>query len=347
MNLISPDGVDVDSDPFVFPPDTGTRAFIRGSDNQLWERDLTVGDWTSHDNSLDVVLAGQPFVVGYSVGGDNGQVLSVLSTSNKNSLLEFRSRQSDIESGKLFAGPAQILMLEARLGKKGVRFINVTGGAGSDPTGDATRKIVDANNQTAILEEALDEVPDDTTVYEVYLELETGTLPPESLTDDDEILLDEDTQASLGNYIYLRKPGSPGQLRQIIEISDAKARVNFAWDEEPDDDDPYSILVFQDGGLTAKSGSARRVVLPPGPSGAIHAGLFLEVETDAEQTITREIKSFNSAIRILEVVDDLPSDVSAGADYRITVGTIDEGWQAYRDPDQTELRPGISTLAEW
>jgi hypothetical protein len=341
VNRGSPPGVNVESDPFVFPPTFGTRAFVRGSDNQLWERDLNFGNWTPHENSLDVVLAEQPFVVGYTVGGEGGAVLSVLSTSNKNSLLEFRSRLTDIDSGQLFAGPAQILMLEERLDKKRVFFINVTAGAGSDPFGNATRKIVNADPRTAILEEPLNEVPDGTTVYDVYIEVETGAVPVESEVEDDEILLNEDTRARVGNFIFLRKPSRPGQLRQIIAISDGKARVDSAWDEEPVKTDPYSILELRDSGLRAESGSARRVVLQPDLSTAIDEGLFLEV-TLAGETVTRKIESFNSSTRLIEVENDFPSNVSAGADYRITVGTIDEGWQAYRDADQTELRPDLS-----
>jgi baseplate J-like protein len=344
LNLESPPGVNVDSDPFVFISSFGPRAFVRGSDNQLWERDLELegGKWTQHENSLDVVLADQPFVVGYNVGGDDGAVLSVLSTSNKNSLLEFRSRLSNIESGQLSAGPAQILMLGDRLGRRGTLFINVTAGAGSDPFGDATRKIINADNKTAILEEPLDEVPDETSNYDVYLELETGNVPPGSDEEADGIVLDEDTRARVGNFIYLRKPGKAGQLRQIMAIDDAKASVDPAWDLKPIDDDPYSILAVLQPDQTALSGSARRVVLPDGPHNVIHPGLFIEVETSGGQKVTREIKSFSLSTRVVEVTQDFPSDISAGADYRITVGDVDEGWQAYRDPDQTELRPDLS-----
>jgi hypothetical protein len=349
LNLESPPGVNVDSDPFVFLPSVGMRPFVRGSDNQLWEREgLEGGKWTQHENSMDVVLAGQPFVVSYNVGGDNGDdngaVLSVLSNSNKNSLLEFRSRLSDIDSGQLFAGPAQILMLGDRLGKKEGLFINVTAGAGSDPFGDATRKIINADSKTAILEEPLDEVPDGSTTYDVYLELETGNVPPESDEEADGIVLDEDTRARVGNFVYLRKPGKAGQLRQIIAIDDAKAKIDRAWDPKPEEADPYSIfaLMTPNADLTAAFGSTRRVVLPDDPNGEINPGLFIEVETADGQTVTREIRSFSPSTRILEVTQDFTSDVAAGADYRITVGDVDEGWQAYRDPDQTELRPDLS-----
>lgn len=349
INLGAPEGITIDSNPFVFPPDPvvfppepGTRVFVRGSNDQLWERDLTFGDWQSHENSLDVALAGEPIVVGYSVGEDNGEVISVLSTSNKNSLLEYRSRLTDIESGQLAAGPAQILMLESRLGNSGTFFVHITDGPGVDSFGDATREVVMHDNGTAILQETLEEVPDDTTEYEVFAQRGIEGIVVADSEGEDDIKLEAGSIAVEGLYVFLRRPGA-SELREIVDVdtSDNTAIVDEAWDVPPAKDEQYSILELLDSGFFARTGSARRVVLPP-VAAKSYAGLFLEVDTGAGQLESVEIKSFTAKIRTLQVVENFVSTPRANDDYRITVGSLDEGWHAYRDPDQTELRPDLS-----
>src|ERR1041385_5841393 len=115
-NLGSPPEIGVVSAPFVSDGENSTRVFVRGSNDHLWIFDLTTAKWSQEVNPLDVALAGDPFVLTYRnpAQGSVGEVISVLSTSNKNLLLEYRLAGTEVDSGTIAAGPNQILRLDTK-----------------------------------------------------------------------------------------------------------------------------------------------------------------------------------------------------------------------------------------
>ena len=347
LNLHSPAGVAVDSAPFVFRRLAPSRAFVRGSDNQLWFFDITALLWKQEANPLDVALAGDPFVLVYNVlnpialPGDDGELVSILSTSNKNLLVEHRLADTDVDSGQLLAGPDRILRLEHALGASPQQaFVQITQGSGANSSAEAVRKVSDSVGRFAILETALDEIPDSSTRYDIFRQKDSGDVAANA-ANDHEIPLDGGTTADVNDFVFVN-----GQLRQISNLTAAKvATIDGTWDTGTNPQQFAHYLIFRQTatGERADDGSDRRVVLKPsvGPPPSITAGLFLQIGA-GPNPVVRTIDDYLSTIRGVLLDAALPSVPPPNAPYRITVGNQSSGWHTYGDPNQTELRPELS-----
>ena len=340
--------VAVESNVFAFTTATGARIFVRGTDNQLWERTLTPNSWKQYHNPLDAELAGDPFALPYKpVGGAQGDLLSVVSTSNKNLLLEFRTSDK-VENGKLKAGPKRILLLEDPITDSERYFVRITAGPGSGSDHDQVREIEDNQDNFAVLKRDLEEVATGATRYELFKVKETGKVIENAGNND--VKLKAGTEASDKRFVFVigKTGGEPRQFRGITKVvtsaSGDTATVDRAWDDNPEKDDDYIILESVDTREKASEGSARRVVLdgtstlPP----ARYPNLFLEITQPGQFVFSGKIDQFFDSIRGVVLENDLPSPPDHTATYRITVGEFAERWQPYRDPNQTELRPELS-----
>lgn len=338
QNLGAPGGgVLVASNPFVNP--AGTRVVVRGSDNQLWVVDPSTLQWTSHPNPLDAALAGDPFVLGYApVAGSPVEVTSVLSTSNKNLLLEFRMPGADVEHGNIIAGPKDLLLLENVPTAGPTYFVQITKGAASNSSEDATRKIDSIQGNLARLEKPLDDIPKTGTKYDLYEQVEADPVTATSVVLD-EVDLKVGTGAAAKDFIFIGL-----ELREIISKAGDTVTLVSPLSSLPQIGDPYVILKQLDTNEQAEEGSVRRVVLPPPTLPANdYKGLFLEISFGVGQSpVIRRIEEYDVADQVIVLEQDLPGAPPPNSSFKITVGSLPEGWQSYRDPDQTELRPELS-----
>ena len=349
-DLDQPDpAVTVDSNVFAFTKEDDAQIFVRGSDNQLWERLLTTKTWTTHHNSLDAQLAGDPFAITYKpAGGAKDDFFSVLSTSNKNSLLEFR-KATQIENGKLKAGPKRILLLRDSINDTDQFFVRFVSGPGSTSDHDQVREIVAHQGKFAVLNRELDEVPTTDTEYDIFKVLEQDKVVEDAGTDD--VKVKHGTAAKADNFVLVigKTGGEPRQFRGITKVdtsaSGDTAKVDRTWDHNPHKDDEYFILEpFHSKTRSAVDGSARRVVLDGVSTlpASEYPNLFLEITQPGQFVFSDKIDQFLVDIRGVVFKNDLSTPPDANATYRITAGELTERWQSYRDPNQTELRPELS-----
>jgi baseplate J-like protein len=357
-NLEAPPGVRIDSNASAIAkmPILDTRVFVRGSDNELWERELRVNPtpWKVHLNPLEAKLAGDPFALAYNIAAGKGDVASILSTSNKNLLLEFRSRGTAVDSGTLAAGPTEILLLSEAISSTTPQFVQIRSGPGAGSDDDSTREIAALEGLFAVLKSPfavlttpLKEIPNDNTRYDLFEQKEPGDLTQDA-ADDDEITLPTPTAAREDDYIFV-KGQFEGQLRRVdsdptTTSSGDTVAVDPNWDNAPKANDHYVVLRKIASMRTAGEGSARRVVLAPPTSllGSAYPGLAIELDLGAGQLISLEIDTYLSSIKGVVLKNDLSVSPLPGSQYKILVGNFAEGWQTYRDPNQSELRPELS-----
>lgn len=345
-DLDQPDpSVAVDSNVFAFTKGTDAQIFVRGTDNQLWERPLNSKSWKQHNNSLDAQLAGDPFALTYKPVGGKGDLLSVVSTSNKNLLLEFRNAKES-EKGKLKAGPKRIILLRDPINDTDQFLIRIVSGPGSGSDHDHVRAIVAEQDKFAVLDGELDDVPTNDTEYDIFKVVEHDKVVADAGATD--VTLKPGTAATDDNFIFVigKTGGEPRQFRGITAISPSgdTATVDPPWDESPQQDDEYFILERLRTRRSAGDGAARRVVLDGVStlSPSEYPGLFLEITQPGQFVFSGEIDEFLADIRGVVLKKDLPGPPDANATYKITVGQFSERWQSYRDPNQTELRPELS-----
>ncbi|HET9530902.1 MAG TPA: hypothetical protein VFQ92_11150, partial [Blastocatellia bacterium] len=337
-NLGAPAGVRLDSNPYVSSSDAGTRVFVRGSDNRLWEIDLNVRQWRPHLNPSEFNLAGDPFALTYRAGpGIQADFVSVFSTSDKNSLLEFRVSR-DVNSGDLQAGPREIILLEDPVDfTVGTYYVEITSG----PATGEVRKILSglSADRFAVLEKALPEITTSQTEYRLFEQIEEGDIQNAT---DNTVELEQNTIAQDTHFVYAKE-----QLRKIDGLQGDTATLTEDWDEVPDPGDSYVILDLISGPIAkkARDEAAKSAVLDVTASGEDNAyeDLFLTItEGEGQSPEARLIASYARATKSVVMVEDFPLSPVKGSSYRITVGRLPEGWLVYSDPDQTELRPELS-----
>lgn len=393
-HLGTPAGVTLAANPFVLARkdlDAGFaeedfRVFVRGSDQILWERNLAqnvweidpdtgephpdTGVWTSHRNPSEFSLAGDPYVVSYEAGPDSKtDFVSVLSTSNKNTLVEFRIRGRDVAGGQpneLTAGPQEIIHLQTAPAPQDPSapgpftfFIQVTDGPGDDSDDDAVRRISAHEGTFALLASPLKDPATTDTVYRVFESKATGlVVAPEDEEEEEEtgqageepetpvankVRLEEDSGAAAGNFIFVR-----GQLRSIENMEGDVATVSPPWTSQPEPGDFYHVLVAGAQNQKAQRQSNTLAVLDADDEGKTKAltGLFMEITSGpaanpvARQITGQLIAGIGVEVVVAEGFGGRPP--RGGAGYRIFVGGLPEGWHVYSDPDQTTLRPELS-----
>lgn len=373
-NLKTPAGILLDSNPFVSKSKSDTQAlyhiFVRGSDNRLWEIVITkrtddsttaqdpepvwevVEDWTPHPQPSEVNLSSEPFVITYQVGQNiKGDSNSVLLTSDKNALLEFRVRGDDIERGKLQAGPLELIVLRDPL-DIGTRtfFLQITDGPGKG-SGDNVFKIrslldeplEQGVRQVAVLDKALKEFATDQTKYILYEQFEEGAILG---AEDKVVLLDKDTKAEVGSFVLVNE-----QLRQIGKIEETEeedvvaAILTENWAQEPDKDDPYVLLTRDPIEKRARAGANVRAFLKATSfdPDRDYKDLLIEITGgEGESPFTRKIVNHFNRTNHIVIESEFARTPEKDSSYRITLPGLAENWQIHRDPNQTELRPQLS-----
>ncbi|HYG80121.1 MAG TPA: hypothetical protein VD861_07030, partial [Pyrinomonadaceae bacterium] len=346
-----PDNTSVDSNPFVAVSPSGVRAYVRGADDNLWSiADVPNSDWIPHLSPSDFKLASDPFALAYSNGQDS---VSVFSTSDRNTLLEFRVSKDNsggAEVGTLQAGPLDIVLLENDLDTEDY-YIHITGGPGKSAAGDTVRKFKKplTKDRFAVLDNPLEESPTTATTYNLLLEEGNGGLVQNATATTVE--LEQDTVPDVlvpagddGFKIFLL---INDQIREVPALPNTgdDVTVASAWDTTPTAGDTYRILLLAPANenQTAGDASARRAVLDPNASNDDdeYNGRSLEITSGpGASSVALRINDYFKVNKSVLLEQDFLVPPPAGSDYTITA--VEQVWFAYEDPDQAELRPELS-----
>ena len=337
-----PTGTFVDSNPTVSATALGVRAYVRGADNSLWsiEDSLMGGGWEPFLSPSEFRLAGDPTAVVYTSG--QGDFISILSTSDKNALLEFRIQGDSVESGTLGAGPRDIIVLREDPDTNGTYFVRITDGPGQDASGITIRRINNAlsRHKLAVLAQPLDDPPTTDTEYDLLRQIVTGSVVSASantaeLQMGDGGSVEDEDFILVGDEMRLI-PNAPGA--DIVTVSGV-------WANTPNAGDTYRILRVEDARAKAQERSVRLAVLKaaPGDPDNKYNDLFLEITSGPGQSPGgRQIEDYVGAARLVVMAEDFPSPPDDTSDYRISVSSVSQGWFTYKEPNQTELRPELS-----
>ena len=349
-----PNGSPVDSNPTFSV--TENRVYVRTKDNHLWSRrDLPFDTWTPYLSPSGFSLVSDPFALEFT--SSLGDFTSVFSTSDKNSLLEFRISGDDVRGPfKLQAGPLDIVKLENNVPNSGTFYIHITDGSGSNSDNDAVRKLDPGLtlHKFAVLTTPLNEPASFDTRYDLLEELGTGTL--QSVTSTTLIKLAASAVSNLGvaalDYVFV-DDSSAIHLRQIDSVDSTTDEVQFTSTEAlpstvvPGNTYTYFILRLVPGTENnhATDQSAHFATLDSGanPTNNAYNDLFIEITTGPGQNpFGRKIVDYDGPNRTVEIGEDFGVYPNKTSDFRITVSSLSQGWFVFRDPDQSELRPELS-----
>ncbi|HEU4593524.1 MAG TPA: putative baseplate assembly protein [Pyrinomonadaceae bacterium] len=336
INHGAPDSgeVKLDSNAHASESLWGTHVFVRGSDNQLWRFDLEAEEWYSELNTQGFNLASDPFSLAYQVGpGDGFDSVSVFSTSDKNSLLEFHILG---EEGRLQAGPLEILLLADELADldKKTYDLHIT----DDFNGSVFRQTLPSHSAgiLAVLDEPLDFAATEETEYEVFARKAETTGRIVGVTDT-EVTLPANTSAVAGDYIFVND-----QLRILASlVSGQTFSLDKGWSARPSVDDPYILRELIDGPRNAAPGAARSAVLRKTASDRDDAynNLLMEITSGAgESPYPLRIEDYVGVERRVIISEDFDPAPEGDSAYQITGSK----WGSFRDQSETELRPELS-----
>ena len=332
----------VDSNPTVSSSALGVRAYVRGTDDRLWsiEDSLIGGGWEPHLSPSEFRLASDPLAVVYESG--QGDFVSILSTSDKNALLEFRVQGDSVDSGTLRAGPRDIIVLEDDPDTNGTYFVHITDGPGSGASGTTVRRINTtlSRNEFTVLTQPLDDPPTTDTEYNLLLQIISGNVVS-ATANSVELEAGDGGSVADGDFILV-----DDELRLIPSAPAADTvTVSGVWADTPNAGETYRILRVEDAEARAQARSARLAVLEASASGSNNEynDLFLEITAGPGQSPGgRQIEDYFGATRLVVMAEDFPSPPDDTSDYRITVSSVSQGWFTYKEPNQTELRPELS-----
>lgn len=334
----------LDSDPSAVPiRGGGIRVYGRCKDNRLRYIEFRVSAkesrwvpsaWVSTVVLSETTPVGDPFPISGTIARKN-PFLSLLSATNQNSVIELR-RDADLESGRLQAGPHDLLILhnpEMMFGRQ--MYIRIVEGPGS---GDIRRisSPVSQASTLALLDEPLQQVSTQDTRYELFEQSTQG-----HVIEAKENSLILDGAVTLDQYVL-----TAGQLQQITSVEHVgqtwKATFGQAWNPPPSDQAYYVLARTTTESLAAGADASKLVVLSSGASSTneVYTGRSITIApTDPEQGEWHTIRRYRGNTKLTEVSDAFAPLPAKGWLYWIS---STEAWRQYQDPDQTELRPELS-----
>jgi hypothetical protein len=348
--------VRVASNPFALDQFGDRRIYVRTADNRLWSiEDLNAALWTPHLNPAGFNLSSDP--VGLSATINSDDFVSLFSTSDKNSMLEFRLRGDDILHGPapLQAGPLEIVALEHTLPSTGRFYLHITGGPGQASDNDAVRKLDSGTTHRdfAVLLAPLAESADINTQYELFRERGDGSVKSlQAVTSTTSIQLAAghaaDIDVEAGDFVFV-DDGTEFRLSEISSVDDDDDTVQLLTPlpDEVDAGAQYFILrhVLNRETETAQRRSAQLAMLDPAASSnsTEYIDKFLEITSGAGQSqIGRKIVDYETDSKTVTIQNDLPGPPAKDSVFRILKNDVLQGWFPHRDADQEELRPELS-----
>ena len=337
-----PDSDDVGSNPHG-SPDLIDPIYVRGARNsRLWSTtDVELRKWDNHDTSDDIALNGDPFVIKNSDGG-----VSVLSTSKKNVLLEFRIDQSALLTGKIEAGPTSIVFLKAVPTPPGTYYIHITDGPGKNSSNEAIRKIGNIKSNFVVLDAPLDESPTLATTYDLLTE--EGSGPINAVPAPRNLKLSSAAGVKKDDLIFVENQKGKFQLR-TIEADAVGNDVNVTEDLDISETlIKFTVLRIdqETRGHSPTRLSALRAVLPditPAPRDGAFKGKFLRItEGPGTDPVGRKITDYFVNTNNVVVDSPFPEPPTDESKFAITNSPVGQAWHVHEDKSQPDVRPELS-----
>lgn len=343
-NLGTPPGFKVASNPSAIRTPAGTRIYVRGDNQELWEVDPapTTPVWATKLRPTDFELSGDPVALDYPpTASPADRLVSVLSNSNKNALLELRIPSDEVHKGILRAGPRDFILLANPLAD-GTFYVRISSNPGSDPDVGVVRRLIKLQNEShlALLDSPLNKVTTAATKYELFEQVEGGLVVE---ADETHVTLKDGTQAVAGDFVFAN-----GQLREIEafgeeeeeeeeEVGATRATLTSPWTEPPEAGDSYVVLRLVHAETNAQAGCEllARLAVNADDTESFYKDLSLELPEHDE---ARQLVEYNAAAKIVRVQTAFTSVPLDGDDYEIRIVK----WFIHRMPDLPDLRPALS-----
>ena len=314
--------------------------YVRSADGKhLWST-TDVVKWADHKTSNDIELNGDPFVI-----KTPDDVVSVLSTSKKNVLLEFRIDQSAIETGFIEAGPTSIVFLREVPTPAGTYYIHILSGPGHRSNNDAVRKIKDPTENFVVLDLPLDESPTTDTEYNLLKEEGSGTVT--AVTGAHTLTLSSVAGVKKDDLIFVENQVGTFQLRKI-DADPAGNDVHVT----PDVDISETLTKYvtlridtQTQGHHPTRLSELRAVLPASAQAGNddYNNNFLRIISGpGTSSVGRRINDYFASTNNVVVESKFPEHPTNASEFVISLSAIGEAWHVHEDKSQPDVRPELS-----
>lgn len=347
----------VDSNPTVSVTGLGTHVYVRGSDSQLWSLQDKVGVWESFLSPSEFKLTSDPFAVVYTV--NLKQSASVLSTSDKNALLEFRVQGKVLNAGTLRAGPLSIIILANKPSDNNrLNFVNITAGPGKSAAGETIRLLDNSlsDDEFAVLTQPLEAAPTTATQYDLLRQRLrpdntnlTGAVAAATSSTVTLVSGDGAHVNTVENFLLIEDASHTNdQIREIASKAGDTVTVSPDWTTLPTTSQTYRVLRREQEGDSPTENSVRLAMLAASASGSdnTYNNNFLEIVSGHAQGPGKLLIDDyeGGATKHVTMAQDLPSSPFPDntSQYLITDSAVSRGWFAYKDPNQTDLRPELS-----
>ncbi|HYV10288.1 MAG TPA: putative baseplate assembly protein [Pyrinomonadaceae bacterium] len=320
-------------------PDLTDPIYVRGAkDSHLWST-TDVVQWDDHGTSNDIELNGDPFVIENPAGS-----VSVLSTSKRNVLLEFRIDQTVVKTGTIEAGPRSIVFLEKVPAPAGTYYIHILDGPGAEPGKDVVRKIKDATHQFVVLDQPLlKESPTPDTKYDLLRQEGSGTVV--AVVAADTLTLSSIAGIDVDDFIFVENAVGTFQLRKIdaapanknvhvsVDLDISETLTNYVIlriDEETHEDHPTRL-------------SELRAVLSGDAQAAddFYNNKFLRItDGPGKSSVGRRISDYFHDTNNVVLDSGFPEHPTNASTFAITPSG--EAWHVHEDKSQPDVRPELS-----
>lgn len=323
-------------------PDLADPIYVKGAaDSHLWSTtDLL--NWTDHGTSNDIELNGDPFVIENPAGS-----VSVLSTSKKNVLLEFRIDQTALVTGTLEAGPRSIVFLDNVPTPAGTYYIHILNGPGAGSSNDAVRKIKDSTHEFVELElPLLDESPTTDTEYDLLREEGSGTVTGVNVAGDT-LTLSSVAGIQVDDLIFVENTAGTFQLR-TIDAAPAVNDVHVSRDLDTSATLTNYVILRIDAQTHqdhATRPSELRAVLPIAAQKAndFYNNKFLRITNGPGRSPSgRRINDYFHDTNNVVLESKFAEDPTNASDFAITLSPVGEAWHVHEDKSQPDVRPELS-----
>lgn len=322
-------------------PDLADPIYVCGAeDSHLWSTTDLV-NWVDHKTTNDIELNGDPFVIENPAGS-----VSVLSTSKKNVLLEFRIDQTALVTGTLEAGPRSIVFLDNVPAPAGTYYIHILTGPGAGSSNDAVRKIKDPTHQFVVLDlPLLDESPTTDTVYDLLRQEGSGTVTGVNAAGDT-LTLPSVAGIQVNDRIFVENAGGRFQLRTIDAApvgNDVHVSVDLDTSETL-----TNYVVLRIDAQTHQDHATRlselRAVLPaPAQPNDFYNNKFLRITNGPGRSpVGRRINDYFHDTNNVVVDSKFLEDPTNASDFAISVSPVGEAWHIHEDKSQPDVRPELS-----
>jgi Baseplate J-like protein len=310
-----------------------------GDDRRLWSINIASGPWKSLGRPPATSLIGDPVALAFPDGAE--ELFSILSTSDKNSLLEFRRRGDDIDSGALQAGPLNIVALAEDFPvATQPDFILLYDSSG----GIEAREIDKAKTDDQFVvtgDPAFPNAAKKGDQYELLDEIDSHNVVAAT---HNTLTLQTNT-AQINDYVFV-----DGQTRQVDNVAGTKVTVVPDWDGSPPTNAmTYHLLRVRPPAATAlpqivSIDSIQLAVLAASATAFNLDRRFLLINSGAGKIGAGiQIAKSGGTPKHVELAEAFVLGPPKTGDlYKVVATQLPQAWFEYVDPAHEDVRPELS-----